>query len=91
MLREKYWLPNMNKMTEGVVGQCYECQLTTKQHRQEPVWITSILEKPWEMVSADFGGQCPDGHYDLVVIDNRTRYLEVEVVYSTRIKPTNEN
>ena len=90
MLREKYWFPDMNKMTENVVEKCYECQLTTKQHRQEPVKMTNIPEKPWEVVSVDFGGPYPDGHYNLVVIDKRTRYPEVEVVYSTGIKPTKE-
>ena len=90
MLREKYWFPDLNKMTENVVGKCYECQLTTKQHRQEPVKMTNIPEKPWEVVSVDFGGPYPDGHYNLVVIDKRTRYPEVEVVYSTGIKPTKE-
>ena len=77
-------------MTERVVENCYECQLTTKQHRQEPVKMTQIPEKPWEVVSVDFGGPYPDGHYNLVVIDKRTRYPEVEVVYSTGIKPTKE-
>ena len=88
MLREKYWFPEMNKMSERVVENCYECQLTTKQHRQEPVKMTQIPEKTWEVVSVDFGGPYPDGHYNLVVIDKRTRYPEVEVVYSTGIKPT---
>ena len=86
MLREKYWFPEMNKMTEGIVGQCYECQLTTKQHRQEPVKMSKILEKPWEVVFVDFGGPYPDGYYNLVVIDKRTRYPEVERVYYTSAK-----
>ena len=90
MLREKYWFPELNKMTEDIVGKCYECQLTTKQHRQEPIKMTNIPEKPWEVVSVDFGGPYPDGHYNLVVIDKRTRYPEVEVVYSTGVKPTKE-
>ena len=90
MLREKYWFPEMNTMTENVVEKCYECQLTTKQHRQEPIKMTEVPEKPWEVVSIDFGGPYPDGHYNLVVIDKRTRYPEVEVVSSTGIKQTKE-
>ena len=90
MLREKYWFPDMNKMTKRVVENCYECQLTTKQYRKEPVKMTQIPEKPLDVVSVEFGGPYPDGHYNLVVIDKRTRYPEVEVVYSTRIKPTKE-
>lgn len=48
MLREKYWLPTMIRLVD--VGQCYECQVTTKQHTQKPLKMTSISEKP--------GGNC---------------------------------
>ena len=77
-------------MVEQEVGQCYECQVTTKEYRQEPLKMTEIPEKPWQVVSVDFGGPYPDGHYNLVVIDKRTRYPEVESVHSTAAKPTKE-
>lgn len=54
MLREKYWLPSMNSMVNQIIGQCYECQLTTKQHRQEPVKVTDIPKKPWDVKAVDF-------------------------------------
>lgn len=60
MLREKYWFPTMNSMVEQIIGQWYECQLTTKQHRQEPIKVTEIPKKPWDFVAIDFGGPCPD-------------------------------
>ena len=41
-------------------------------------------------MSVHFGDPYPDGHYDLVVMDKRTRYPEVEVVYLTGTKPTKE-
>ena len=90
MLIQKYWFPEMNKMIEQTVGQCYECQVTTKDHRKEPLRMTEIPEKPWQVVSVDFGGPYPDGHYNLVIIDKRTTYPEVEVVYSTAMKSTKE-
>ena len=90
MLRQKYWFPQMNKMVEHIVGKCYKCQVTTKEHRHEPLKMTEIPDKPWQIVSVDFGGPFPDGHYNLVVIDKRTRYPEVEIVYSTAVKPTKE-
>ena len=90
MLREKYWLPEMNKIIESSVGQCYECQLTVQQHRKEPLKMTPIPDRPWEVVSVDFGGPYPDGHYNLVVIDKRTRYPEVEMVHSTATSLTKE-
>ena len=52
--------------------------------------MPEIPEKPWQVVSVDFGGPYPDGHYNLVVIDKRTRYPEVESVHSTAAKPTKE-
>ena len=36
-----------------------------------------------EIVSVDFSGPNPDGHYNLVVVDKRTRYSNVEMVYFT--------
>ena len=61
-----------------------------KTARQEPIKPSAIPKEPWEEISVDFGGPYPDGHYNLVVLDQRTRYPEVEVVFSTAIKPTKE-
>ncbi|XP_041480959.1 uncharacterized protein K02A2.6-like [Lytechinus variegatus] len=88
MLREKYWFPEMNTLTEQMIGQCYECQVTTKQHRQEPIKMTTIPDKPWDVIAVDFGGPYPDGHYNLVAVDKRTRYPEVETTHSTSFKAT---
>ena len=52
--------------------------------------MTPIPDRPWEVVSVDFGGPYPDGHYNLVVIDKRTRYPEVEMVHSTATSLTKE-
>ena len=57
----------MNCMIEQIIGQYYECQVTTKQHRQEPInKVTDIPKKPWNV---DFSGPYPDGHYNLEAID----------------------
>ncbi|CAC5367355.1 unnamed protein product [Mytilus coruscus] len=90
MFREKYWFPTMNSMVEKIIGQCYECQVTTKQHKEEPLKMTLIPEKPWEIVSIDFGGPYPNGHYNLVVRDKRTRYLMVESLRTITGKETIE-
>ncbi|XP_038062363.1 uncharacterized protein K02A2.6-like [Patiria miniata] len=90
MLREKYWFPMMNSMVEQIIGQCYECQVTTKDHKQQPIKMTPIPEKPWEVIAVDFGGPYPDGHYNLVAVDKRTRYPEVKTTHSTAFKPTME-
>ena len=51
--------------------------------------MTSIPNKPWDTLSVDFGGPYPDEHYNLVVIDKRTRY-PIEPVPSTRFNQVKE-
>ena len=76
-------------MIEQIIGQCYECQVTIKQHRQEPVKVTDIAKKLWDVVVVD-SGPYPDGHYNLVAIDKITRYPEVAKTHSTAFQPTNQ-
>ena len=72
MLQAKYWFPNMNAMIDQMIGHCYDCQVTTKNHREEPIKPSVNPEEPWEQIAIDFRGPHPDGHYNLVVIDQRT-------------------
>ena len=90
MLREKYWWPTMNSMVEQAINKCYDCQVTTRQHRTEPIKSTEIPKKPWDVVAVDFGGPYPDGHYNLLAIDKRTRYPEVSRTHSTAFRPTKD-
>ena len=62
--------------------------VTTRQHTEQPIKPSVIPDKRWEEVCIDFGGPYPDGHYNLVAVDKRTRYPEVEVVSSTLFEPT---
>jgi hypothetical protein len=77
-------------MIDTAIDQCYECKLTTKDHREEPIKVTNIPSKPWDTVSVDHGGPYPDGHYDLVMIDKRTRYPVVEAVPSANFPANKE-
>ena len=78
----------MNKMIEEIIGKCFDCQVTTKNHRSEPLKMTEIPEDTWHTISMDFRGPYPDGHYNLVLIDKRSRYPVVEEVTSTNFKQT---
>ena len=73
MLRAKYWFPTMNTMIDNEIERCFECQITTRQHTEEPIKPTTIPQRPWEEIAIDFAGPFPDGHYNLVAIDKRTR------------------
>ena len=90
LLGEKYWFPLMNSMIDTAIDQCYECQVATKDSTEEPIKVSSIPSQPWDTVSIDFGGPYPDSHYNLVLIDKRTRYPVVETMPSTSFPPIKE-
>ncbi|XP_029196917.2 uncharacterized protein K02A2.6-like [Acropora millepora] len=90
MLREEYWFPLMNSMIDTAIDQCYEFQVATKTDREEPIKVTSIPTRPWNTISIDHWGPSPDGHYNLVLIDKRTRYPVVENVPSTEFQTKKE-
>ena len=56
--------------------------------KQEPLQMTKLPEGPWKEVSADFCGPFKTGEYLLVVIDEYSRFPEVEIVMSTSSKST---
>ena len=90
MLREKYWFPLMNSVIDTAIDQCYECNVATKESREEPIKVTSIPSRPWDTVAIDHGRPYPDDHYNLVMIDKRTRYPVVEAVPSTKFQVNKE-
>ena len=88
MLRAKYWFPRLNSMVEDAISRCFQCQLATVENKQEPVKPTEIPHSAWHTLSIDYGGPYPDGHYNLVAIDKRTRFPAVEQTTSTSCRVT---
>ena len=83
LLRSKVWFPNMNLLVERVLESCPACALVNKDERLHPLQMSVLPDRPWKMLSADFGGPYPSGHYCLVVIDEYSRFPVVEVLSST--------
>ena len=88
LLREKVWFPNIDRMVEAKISACLACAATSSEKAQEPLRMTELPESPWAEVSVDFQGPYPSGDYLLVVIDDYSRYPEVEIVSSTSAKST---
>ena len=63
-------------------------QAAVSQKPRSPLQMTETPSKPWENVAADFCGPYPSGELILVVIDERTRYPEVEIVNNTSAEST---
>ena len=83
LLRSKIWFPGIDKMVEKTIDQCIPCQAVTNVKKREPLCMSETPKNPWSEVSADFCGPFPDGSMLLVVIDNYSKYPEVEIVNST--------
>ena len=88
LLREKVWFPGIDKLVEECVAECIPCQATTQVKNSEPLQMTNLPKSPWQNVSVDFCGPFPSGDYLLVVIDDHSRYPEVEILKTTSSKST---
>ena len=85
MIRHKYW---MNVEIEDSVKRCFECQISTETKHTEPAKMTELPSRPCTTVEVDFCGPFPNGRYALVVIDQYSRYPEVEFTTTTSFEAT---
>ncbi|XP_014678409.1 PREDICTED: uncharacterized protein K02A2.6-like [Priapulus caudatus] len=88
LLREKVWFPGIDRLVEDRIKQCLPCQAATTNNAEgpEPLKMTTLW--PWKEVAVDFAGPFPTGEYLLVVVDEYSRFPEVELVTSTSSKAT---
>jgi len=84
-LRETVWFTNLDRLVEKAVSHCLYCQVATPKscETMEPLKMTPLPDGPWSEVAVDFSGPFKNGDYLLVVIDEYSRFPEVEVVTST--------
>ena len=81
LLREKVWFKNMQPLVEENIKNCHTCQISTHKPTREPLQMSSLPAAPWEEVSADFG-HLQNGKYLLVVTDEYSCYVVVDILYS---------
>ena len=81
LLRSKIWFPRMDSLVDSIVKNCVPCQVATHKLSREPLKMIPLPNGPWEQVSIDFYEVA--GHYALVVIDDYSRFPEIELVHST--------
>ena len=87
LLREKVWFPKIDKLAEDTVKKCLACQAcVASTQRPEPIESAVLPSEPWNEVSVDFLSGLPNNDYLLVVMDDYSRFPEVEIVGSTSAK-----
>ena len=65
---------------EKLVRTCQSCQLVTDQTEKAPLQPSELPSAPWKQVAVDICGPFPNGKYLLVVMDEYSRFPEVEML-----------
>ena len=82
-LRSKVWFPGMDEKVNELVSTCLPCLAATETKHRDPLVPTEPPATPWTNLATDHWGPTPDGKHLLLVIDELTRYPELEVVSGT--------
>ncbi|XP_057292552.1 uncharacterized protein K02A2.6-like [Hydractinia symbiolongicarpus] len=84
LLRSKVYFQGIDNMVEKKISNCIPCQAVTPTSADAPIRIMDIPEQVWETLNIDFLGPFPTGYYLFVVIDQRSKFPEVEFLKSTK-------
>ncbi|KAJ1194901.1 hypothetical protein NDU88_004186 [Pleurodeles waltl] len=76
--------PDLDQQVEEVVKSCVVRQASGQPDPPAPVITEDGPTVPWQLASVEFGS-LPDGSYMLIVMDNYSRYTEVEIVMTTAV------
>ena len=83
LLREKVWFPGIDNLVEKQITGCLPCQAVGPPNKPPPLRMSTMPTHPWQVVNIDFLGPLPTGEMLLVVIDQHSRFPEVEILTST--------
>lgn len=89
LLRSKVWWPGIDKDAEKRVVDCLACQATGPAMSPTPVQMSELPTHPWRLRHMDFCGPFPTGEMLFVVIDEYSRFPEVEIMRSTTAQAVN--
>ncbi|XP_064651618.1 uncharacterized protein K02A2.6-like [Lineus longissimus] len=90
LLREKIWFPGIDALVEEEVRQCLPCQAASSRGAEKPelLKMTPLPKSAWQETSIDFFGPLPvpTADYLMVLIDDYSRFPEIEIIASTAAK-----
>ncbi len=86
--RSLLWYPGLDKDIETTAKRCEICQTVQRDPPVAPLHPWSYPTRVWERVHIDFGEY--QGQKFLVLIDSRSKWIEVELMTSTTTSKTIE-
>ena len=86
LLRQSCWFPNMRKDVMDYVQSCVPCLAAIPRNTPVPLEPNFLPERAWQNLHADFKGPIGGNYYFHVLIDQYSKYPEVDIVTSTSFK-----
>ena len=86
LLRQTCWFPKMSSMVRTFVSSCSGCNASATNTTPVPLEPNLLPEGPWQKLHADFKGPIGGSYYLHIVIDQFSKYAEVDIVKSTSFK-----
>ncbi|XP_057381569.1 uncharacterized protein K02A2.6-like [Daphnia carinata] len=83
LLRTRLWFPRMDEAVAKMVQNCLPCQAATlTPPKRHPIKMSPLPDYPWQQLSLEFSS-LPSGEELMILIDDYSRFPEIEIVPST--------
>jgi hypothetical protein len=86
LIRETCWFPRMTQMVVDYVQTCRGCLAAISSTPPVPLQPNLLPERPWQHLHADFKGPIGEKYYLHVLIDQYSKFPEVDVLTSTKFE-----
>ena len=86
LMRQSCWFPKMHENVSTYVASCLPCCAALPNTPPVPLQPNVLPDRAWEKLHADFKGPIGGQYYLHVVIDQYSKYPEVDVLKSTSFK-----
>ena len=86
LLRQTSWFPKMSSMVRSYVSSCRGCNAAATHTPPVPLEPNLLPNGPWQELHADFKGPIGGSYYLHIVIDQFSKYPEVDILKSTSFK-----
>ena len=86
LIRETCWFPKMHSKVEEFVKSCKGCTAAINTTPPVPLEPNMLPERPWQKLHGDFKGPIGAKYYLHIIIDQYSKFPEVDVITSTKFE-----
>ena len=86
LVKEKVRFPRIDVVVAKLLEECTACKAADDQKPREPLVTSDLPSRKWFHLCAYFYGPLPSGDYLLVIMDEDSRFPEVEAVRSVSVR-----